>query len=96
VPPREVALLVQAVGMCGTDLHIYRSHGNYNFDAQGRPIPFAQQPQILGHEFTGEIVEVARVLSEPLNSQNPTGRLHSESLRRMLWVGPRLKTEIPV
>ncbi len=36
------------------------------------------------------------MLAEPLNSQNPTGRLHSEALRHMLWVGPKLKTEIPV
>lgn len=64
VTPREVALRVQAVGVCGTDLHIYRGHGNYNFDAQGRPIPLAQQPQILGHEFTGEIVEVDREVKD--------------------------------
>ena len=60
VPAREVAVRVQAVGVCGTDLHIFRGQGNYNFDAQGRAVPFAQQPQILGHEFSGEIVEVAR------------------------------------
>ena len=58
VPAREVALRVQAVGVCGTDLHIYRGRGNYNFDAQGRAIPLAREPQILGHEFTGEVVEV--------------------------------------
>jgi threonine dehydrogenase-like Zn-dependent dehydrogenase len=58
VPPREVALRVQAVGVCGTDLHIYRGHGNYNLDSQGRPVPFSQEPQILGHEFTGEVVDL--------------------------------------
>jgi threonine dehydrogenase-like Zn-dependent dehydrogenase len=64
VPPLEVAIRVQAVGVCGTDLHIYRGHGNYNLDRQGRPIPFAQQPQILGHEFTGEVVEAGREVSD--------------------------------
>jgi threonine dehydrogenase-like Zn-dependent dehydrogenase len=64
VSPREVALRVQAVGVCGTDLHIYRGHGNYNFDPQGRPIPFSRQPQILGHEFTGEVVEVGREVKD--------------------------------
>jgi threonine dehydrogenase-like Zn-dependent dehydrogenase len=58
VPPREVMIRVQAVGMCGTDLHLYRGHGNYNFDAQGRQVPLTVHPQILGHEFTGEIVEI--------------------------------------
>ena len=60
VPPREVAIRVRAVGVCGTDLHLYRGHGNYNMDAQGRRIPLTEQPQILGHEFAGEIVEVGR------------------------------------
>ena len=45
VPPREVALRVKAVGVCGTDLHLFRGHGNYNLDAQGRPIPLREQPR---------------------------------------------------
>ncbi|HXH50766.1 MAG TPA: alcohol dehydrogenase catalytic domain-containing protein [Terriglobia bacterium] len=58
--PNEVMLRVKAVGVCGTDLHIYRGHGNYNLDAKGRRIPLSEQPQILGHEFSGEIVEVGK------------------------------------
>ncbi len=64
LPPREVGLRVQAVGVCGTDLHLYRGHGNYNFDAQGRPIPLKVQPQILGHEFSGEVVDVGREVKD--------------------------------
>jgi L-iditol 2-dehydrogenase len=60
VPPREVALRVKSVGVCGTDLHLFRGHGNYNRDPKGRPIPLSEQPQILGHEFSGEVVEVGR------------------------------------
>jgi L-iditol 2-dehydrogenase len=60
VPPNEVAVRVQAVGVCGTDLHLFGGHANYNLDAQGRPIPLREQPQILGHEFSGEVVEVGR------------------------------------
>jgi O-antigen ligase len=37
----------------------------------------------------------ARVLPDSLNGQNPTGRLHSEALRNMLWAVPKLKMEIP-
>jgi threonine dehydrogenase-like Zn-dependent dehydrogenase len=62
--PNEVMLRVKAVGVCGTDLHIYRGHGNYNLDAQGRHIPLTEQPQILGHEFSGEIVEVRKEVTE--------------------------------
>ncbi len=64
VPPREVVLRVEAVGVCGTDLHLFQGHGNYNRDANGHPIPLAVQPQILGHEFTGEVVEVGREVED--------------------------------
>jgi threonine dehydrogenase-like Zn-dependent dehydrogenase len=63
-PQREVVIRVQAVGVCGTDLHIFGGHGNWNFDANGRPIPLTVQPQILGHEFSGEIVEVGREVAD--------------------------------
>jgi len=64
VPPREVLIRVQAVGVCGTDMHIFRGRGNWNFDANARPIPLSVQPQILGHEFSGEIVEVGREVTD--------------------------------
>ena len=57
---RQVLVRVRAVGVCGTDLHLFQGHGNYNFDSQGRSIPLTVKPQILGHEFSGEIVEVGR------------------------------------
>jgi L-iditol 2-dehydrogenase len=60
VGPREVLIRVHAVGICGTDLHLFHGHGNYNFDARGRSIPLTVQPQLLGHEFSGEILEVGR------------------------------------
>jgi threonine dehydrogenase-like Zn-dependent dehydrogenase len=56
--PTDVLVRVSAVGLCGTDLHIYRGEANYNFDSQGQPVPLSQHPQILGHEITG-IVESA-------------------------------------
>lgn len=53
----DVLVRVAAVGLCGTDLHIYRGEANYNTDERGQPVPFARHPQILGHEITGEVVE---------------------------------------
>ncbi len=58
--PGEVVLRVKAVGVCGTDLHLFRGHANYHLDALGRPIPFRQEPQILGHEFCGAVAECGR------------------------------------
>jgi len=64
VGPRDVLIRVGAVGVCGTDLHLFQGHGNYNFDPQGRPIPLTVQPQILGHEFSGEILEAAAIAAD--------------------------------
>ena len=55
--PHEVVVRVQAVGLCGTDLHIASGEANYNLDELGRQRPLSQHPQILGHEITGVIVE---------------------------------------
>jgi len=60
----EVMIQVQAVGVCGTDLHLFRGHGNYNLDARGRIVPLTEQPQILGHEFSGKIIDVGRGVTD--------------------------------
>ncbi len=54
----EVLVEVGAVGICGTDLHIYHGLANYHRDELGRPIPLRAHPQRLGHEFCGRIAAV--------------------------------------
>jgi 2-desacetyl-2-hydroxyethyl bacteriochlorophyllide A dehydrogenase len=44
--PGEVLLRVSRVGICGTDLHIFT--GNQ---------PYLQYPRVMGHEFSGVVVE---------------------------------------
>lgn len=58
VSPRDVLLSVCAVGICGTDSHIFGGHANYNTDSSGKKIPLSVQPQILGHEISGIVEEV--------------------------------------
>ena len=58
VSPRNVLLRVAAVGICGTDTHIFGGHANYNTDAGGKKIPLTVEPQILGHEISGVIEEI--------------------------------------
>ena len=62
--PGHVKVAVKAGGVCGTDLHIM--HGGYSF----RP------PVTLGHEFSGEVVEVGegvhRVKSGDRVTVNPS------------------------
>ncbi len=55
IAPHEVLIRVAAVGLCGTDAHIFAGHANYNTDEYGQPIPFDVQPQILGHEISGNV-----------------------------------------
>ncbi|HEX8888928.1 MAG TPA: alcohol dehydrogenase catalytic domain-containing protein [Pyrinomonadaceae bacterium] len=58
IVPHEVLLSVSAVGLCGTDAHIFAGHANYNMDERGQPIPLTVQPQILGHEISGRVTKV--------------------------------------
>ena len=44
----EVVLKVKAAGICGSDLHLFKS---------GDLSVFRNKPSVLGHEFSGEVVE---------------------------------------
>src|SRR5207302_7666886 len=62
--PRDILVRVQAVGLCGTDLHIFAGHANYNRDERGRPIPLAREPQILGHEIAAVVEETGATVRD--------------------------------
>ena len=64
VSPFEVLVRVSAVGLCGTDAHIFAGHANYNSNEYGQPIPLALQPQILGHEITGVVEELGSAVKD--------------------------------
>jgi len=64
ISPYEVLIRVSAVGLCGTDVHIFAGHANYNTNEYGQAIPLALQPQILGHEITGVIEEVGSAVTD--------------------------------
>ncbi len=62
--PHEILVQVNAVGLCGTDFHIYEGKANYNFDGNGRLISLQEQPQILGHEFSGIVAEIGNAVTD--------------------------------
>lgn len=64
VGPYDILVRVSAVGLCGTDAHIFAGHANYNTDAYGQPIPFHVEPQILGHEISGIVEEIGAEVSD--------------------------------
>ena len=45
--PEEALVRILRVGICGTDLHAYRGKQ-----------PYFEYPRVLGHELSGEIVEI--------------------------------------
>lgn len=53
----EVVVRVATCGICGTDLHEYVA-GPIVTPVEPHPLTGAQNPQILGHEFAGDVVAV--------------------------------------
>jgi (R,R)-butanediol dehydrogenase/meso-butanediol dehydrogenase/diacetyl reductase len=53
----EVTVRVVSCGICGTDLHEYMA-GPIVTPVEPHPLTGAQNPQILGHEFAGDVVAV--------------------------------------
>ena len=60
----EVLVKTTAVGLCGTDVHIFAGHANYNTNEYDQPIPLTVQPQILGHEISGVVEEVGSAIDD--------------------------------
>ena len=56
ISPEEVLLRVKAVGICGSDVHIYEWTPGYEHLAEYMPV-------VLGHEFAGEVAEVGSQVS---------------------------------
>jgi (R,R)-butanediol dehydrogenase/meso-butanediol dehydrogenase/diacetyl reductase len=53
----EVVVRVVTCGICGTDLHEYMA-GPIVTPVEPHPLTGAQNPQILGHEFAGDVVAI--------------------------------------
>lgn len=62
VGPRDVLLRVDAVGICGSDLHVYRK-GMYD----------AEPGRIMGHEFSGTVIEVGSEVTGISLGERATG-----------------------
>ena len=53
--PTQVTVAPRWCGICGTDLHEYVA-GPIVTPVEPHPLTGAQNPQILGHEFAGDVV----------------------------------------
>ncbi len=66
--PKDVLIRVRRTGVCGTDLHIY----NWDEWAQ-KTIPV---PMIVGHEYSGEVVEIGAEVDNVAVGQRVSGEGH--------------------
>ncbi|WP_027725411.1 zinc-dependent alcohol dehydrogenase [Tuberibacillus calidus] len=57
---KDVLVKVSAVGICGSDLHMYAGHGGYDW---------IQYPLVFGHEITGTVVKVGADIDGSLVGQ---------------------------
>lgn len=58
--PGEVKIKVARTGICGSDLHEYDAGPIFIPTAEPHPLTGRKAPLILGHEFSGEVVEVGK------------------------------------
>ena len=74
--PYDVLLKVQACGVCGSDMHFYET------DDQGYILypGLTKFPTILGHEFSGQVVEVGKAVT----SLKPGDMV---TVEEMIWCG---------
>lgn len=59
----EVKLKVKWCGICGTDIHEYAAGPIFIPKDAPHPLTKSQAPVIMGHEFSGEVVEVGKNVS---------------------------------
>lgn len=80
--PHDVVIRVKAVGVCGSDVHFYET------DSEGYMLypGLTKFPVIIGHEFSGEIIEVGSEVKEakPGRDFKPGDRVTAEE---MVWCG---------
>ena len=62
--PKEVKIKVHWCGICGSDLHEYDAGPIFIPTAAPHPLTGVQAPLILGHEFSGEVVEVGKEVQD--------------------------------
>jgi len=58
--PDDAIVKITLAGLCGSDLHIYRGHGEFN------------ESMVCGHEFIGEIVALGTSFCSQVQANRPT------------------------
>lgn len=74
--PREVLIKIKACGVCGSDMHFYETDQDGYILYPG----LTKFPTILGHEFSGKIVEVGREVTQVQAGDMVTAE-------EMIWCG---------
>ena len=76
IGPREVLIQVKACGVCGSDMHFYETDDDGYILYPG----LTKFPTILGHEFSGQVVEVGKEVTTLRKGDMVTAE-------EMIWCG---------
>ncbi|MBC7259005.1 MAG: alcohol dehydrogenase catalytic domain-containing protein [Chloroflexi bacterium] len=76
IAPDQVLIRVRACGVCGSDMHFYETDADNYILYPG----LTKFPSILGHEFSGEIVEVGSAVKDLVKGDFVTAE-------EMIWCG---------
>jgi L-iditol 2-dehydrogenase len=71
--PNQVKIQIKAAGICGTDIHIYKD------EFRSRP------PVVLGHEISGEIVDVGADVDRALIGKRVTSETYYQTCGRCMY-----------
>jgi len=89
----EVLLRPYWCGICGTDLHEYTA-GPIVIPTKPHPLTSAQAPQILGHEFSAEVLAVADDVTNVSAGQR-VAVMPNPDLRPLLFLPTWSRTFVP-
>ncbi|MBN1687150.1 MAG: alcohol dehydrogenase catalytic domain-containing protein [Spirochaetales bacterium] len=64
VGPGDVLLKIEATGICGSDLHVYRGGDPWTARAKAANKDFKFRPNVRGHEYCGTVVEMGKGAAE--------------------------------
>ncbi len=77
--PTDVLLRVKACGVCGSDIHFYEHDQDGYILYPG----LTKFPTTLGHEFSGEVIEVGKGVQDPSASSGQASSAGSEQVLRV-------------
>jgi len=82
--PKQIVVRPKVCGICGTDLHEYAAGPIVTPVHPHHFTPARQLPQILGHEFSAEVIEVGKEVTRLRKGEARLDPAAGDAARRLL------------